>query len=568
MFKAGLFSAFCAVCLAESYERLSQNSGDEAVKLITQVSQQLSNISHGIHLESIAADSSEPLKRTRSAVMVNLSVTWFASIIISIGCAAFVTLIQQWARRYLAFTQRRGTPYERALLRRFLLYSLRRFHVPVDRVYQSLGAFMHLSLLFYCVGLATFIFHIDWKLVSESLAIGYISCSFLIYAITMVSPFIFLDCPYGTPFTALTWRLYHLFMLGFFSTILGITDLPHTLSTIGSLTYQHVSGSRSPSQWRKMLEERVNWHRRRLSVGRKRRVELYATRFPRVADATAHKCTLPDPAKNNSDKEVEDFALWVLEFFDTYARSGAEETILPLMSEQSPTDHTFGFRLHRLLKICILGTSALTEDSEQRRRRLRECLECLWCWARAYNQSSASLPSYFPLPNPDMIRRLQAEQDPTAAIIARCFGALVANKLAADINSRRSSDVRVHDTKLESLSAILGSPRTDVETFLRQPGAIGLANIASLTSSVMKTLFTKEVPSEVLSIFRTTVDILLADSDDSLTSLDAKLPENLVSFFHKTYANAQRPQAPDWLRHQLWPISEMLFMVPCLVDAT
>jgi hypothetical protein len=335
-------------------------------------------------------------------------------------------------------------------------------------------------------------------------------------------------------------------MFGLFSIILGIVTLPHALLTLGHRSYRPVNGSRG---W---IKDRVDKHKREFLNGLRRTIKL------RALDATSPEWVPTDIVEHGPEKEVEDFAAWVLDFFDTYARSGAEETILSLTSDQPSSNHIFGLRLYRLLKICILGTSSLTE--EQRRRRLRICLECLWCWVRAYTQNSASLPSYFPLPSSDMIRRAQAEQDPTAAIIARCLCALVAKKLVADINSRQFSDVRVRDTKLESLSAIFGRTRTEVETFLRQPGAFALANIASLTSSVMKTLFTEEVPPmEVLGIFRATVDILSAVA--SLTSLNAGLPPNVVSSFHNAYANAQRPQVPDWLRRHLWPISEKLFVV-------
>jgi len=103
----------------------------------------------------------------------------------------------------------------------------------------------------------------------------------------------------------------------------------------------------------------------------------------------------------------------------------------------------------------------------------------------------------------------------------------------------------------------------EVETFLSQPGAIGLANIVSLTSS---TLVTEKLPSEVLDLFRTTVDILLAE--DFLTSLDAGLPQNLVDRFDETYSNARQLQAPDWLpvMDQLGRISVKL-SVPVVSDA-
>ena len=150
IFKAGLFSAVGAVSLVESYKWLSPDSGDESVQLlnvtvqlITQVSQQLVNISLGIPVESIVAERSEPFQGTFSALMVN--VIWFVSIVICIGCAVFATLIQQWARRYLELTQGCGTPYERASMRKFLSKGLETFQA--DRVRLLLGMLMHISPL-------------------------------------------------------------------------------------------------------------------------------------------------------------------------------------------------------------------------------------------------------------------------------------------------------------------------------------------------------------------------------------------------------------------------------------
>jgi hypothetical protein len=266
-----------------------------------------------------------------------------------------------------------------------------------------------------------------------------------------------------------------------------------------------------------------------------------------------------EPSSDKAQKEAEDFVVWMLEIFNTYILLGAEETNLPLMSDQSPTNHISGIRLDRLLRICTIGAFDLTGDSKLRRRRLRECLECLWCSAKAYSQKSAeSLPPFVPIPNTDVIHRLQAERDPIAAIMARCFCALVAKELATDINSRYSSD----DTKLESLSAILGKTRTEVEAFLLQPGAVGLTNVISLTSGVIKAFSLSEVPPNVMSIFRTTVNILLAE--DCLILPDVELPQDLVSPFYQTYSNAQLSRAPDWLGHQLWSISRRLHVVSAM----
>src|SRR6266702_2735186 len=557
MFKAGLFSAVVTVSLVESYKWLSPDPGDETVKLLTQISRQLVNISNGIPLESIAPESSQPFKPTSSALMVNI--TWFGSIVLCLACSVFATLIQQRARRYLALTQGRGAPYERARLRTFMFNGLGRF--KADQISQILSMALHLSILLYCVGLLGYIFSINTSI--GFAALGYLLMFYFIYAILTVLPFFFFDCPYGTPFSALTWRLSQVFLLGYFATIRGIEDLFHEpLSTLWNRTYRHVGGSRGPAQWRETLKKRVNTHRQWFLDGLRRTIELRAAEGPQAVDANALEWTLTALVENNSDKEIENFAAWVPECFGTYSRSGAEEATLSLMSDQPPTNPVFGFRLRHLLKTCIPGTSDLTEEErKERKRRLRVSLKCLWYWVWAYNQNSVSLPSYFPLPSPDMTCRLQAERDPTARTIGRCFGALVAKKLAADVNSHHSSDVRVRDATLASLSAILGRTSMEVESFLSQPGAIGLVNIVSLTSS---TLVTEKVPSEVLDLFRTTVDILLAE--DFLTSLDAGLPQNLVDHFDETYSNARQLQAPDWLMDQLGRISEKL-SVPVVSDA-
>ncbi|KAI9467391.1 hypothetical protein BJY52DRAFT_1413491 [Lactarius psammicola] len=503
---AGLFSAVVSVSLVESYKWLSPDPGNETVKLLTQISQQLVNISNGIPLESIAAEISQPFKPTSSALMVNI--TWFGSIVLCLACSVLATSIQQRARRYLALTQGRGTPSERARLRTSMFNGLKRFQV--ERTHQSLAMSMHLSILLYCMGLFIYIFPINTTI--ASFALGYLSIFYLIYAILTVLPTFFFDCPYGTPFSALMWRISHAFLLGFFATIRRIEGLFHEpLSKLWHWT-QDDSGPHGPAKWKEMLEERVNTYRQRFLDGQQRSVELHATEVPQAVDANTLEWTLTALVENSSDKEIEGFAAWVPEFFDTGARSPAPEAIRPLMSDHPPTNPIFGFRLLHLLEACIIGTSDLTEEERK--------------------------------------RRLQTEEDPTAGMIGRCFSALVAKKLAADVNSRHSSDDRVCKAKLASLSAILG---TEAVTSLNQPGAIGLANIVSLTSRDMNTLVTEKVPSEVLDIFRTTVDILLAE--DFLTLPAAELPPNLVASFHETYSNARRLQAPDWLVEQLRQIS-------------
>ncbi|KAH9016664.1 hypothetical protein EDB83DRAFT_2528784 [Lactarius deliciosus] len=549
---AGLFSAVVTVSIVESYKWLSPDSGDETVRLLAQISRQLVNISNGtpIPLESIEAGINQPFQPTTAAILVN--VTWLLSIAGCISCSVGAALIQQWARRYLVLVQ--GP--ERAHLRTFMFNGLRKFQV--ERFIQFVAISLHSSILLYAVGMFKFFYSFNSRIGYTSLAI----CLLLgvIYGTLTAFPLIFFDAPYSTPWSAVWWRSAHAIFFCFFSTIRYIGDLFHDFpSTLWNRSYRHVRGSRSRvSQWRETLEKRINKHKQWFYDGLQRSIEHYATEAPQPVDVKALEETFTTLVENDSDKEVESIAAWIPEFFDTCAltctRSGAEGGVVPLTSDQPPINLTLGYRLHQLLKTCIPGTSILAE--EERRRRLRVCLKCLWCWLKAYDQYSMPLPFYFPLPDPDMTRHLQAEQDPTANMMGRCFGALVGKGLAADLNLRHHTGVDVRDAKMASLSTILGSTSTEVETFISQPGAIGLANIVSLMSVNMDALITEKAPSEALDLFERTLDSLL--SKDFLTSLDERLPPNLIARFEETYSNARRLQILDWLTNRLLPIMDKL----------
>ncbi|KAI9428401.1 hypothetical protein H4582DRAFT_1769883, partial [Lactarius indigo] len=68
----GLFSATVAAFIIESYQNLSPKSGDTTNALLTQISQQLVNISNGTPLMSVTAQIGHPFKPTASAVRVNV----------------------------------------------------------------------------------------------------------------------------------------------------------------------------------------------------------------------------------------------------------------------------------------------------------------------------------------------------------------------------------------------------------------------------------------------------------------------------------------------------------------
>ena len=248
MFKAGLFSAACAVSLVESYKWLSTDLGDETVELLAQ----LVNVTQKIPL---TPGSGEPFKRTFDTVTVN--VLWFSSVTICIVCGVLATLLQQWARRYLALAQGRGTPEERARVREFLYKGLRRFQF--SRVCQLLSMGLHLSIGLYGHGVVIFIFHIDPDLVA--LALLAFSPIPPIYTALTFLPIFFWNSPYSTPFSAPAWRIWHFCWAVFFWIISGIANLFSCIL---------------PNAWVISLQNRADRHRQRCVDGLKRSVAQYA----------------------------------------------------------------------------------------------------------------------------------------------------------------------------------------------------------------------------------------------------------------------------------------------------
>ncbi|KAH9023671.1 hypothetical protein EDB85DRAFT_306920 [Lactarius pseudohatsudake] len=357
---------------------------------------------------------------------------------------------------------------------------------------------MHLSILFYCIGFVTFVFGLSKGI--GSLTLGYLvfGVNFILviaYVIVTLLPLRFLDCPYSTPYSAFWWCFFHLSSYWFLSAV-----RPMALVFCGPTT----------TKW---LEQQTNRHKQRFWDGLYRTVELHGIEAQQRVDANALEWTLKTPVKNKTENP----AALIPEFFDAYALSESH------VSHRRPASNPV-FSPLLDLKAYIQGILAAREH----KGRLRVSLKCLWCWVRVYNRNSD-------------------DQDPTSGTIGRCFGALVAKNLATDINAGHDPDA--NDRKAKLLSAILGP---SVEAFLGQPGAVSLASIIFLIPREGA----KQVPSDVLDIFRTTIRIL---AEDILTPPKPQPHwQDLVDLFNNAYSKAQTFPALDPLTDQLRPIKEKL----------
>ncbi|KAF8269064.1 hypothetical protein EI94DRAFT_1447778, partial [Lactarius quietus] len=152
----GLFSATVASFIIESYQNLSPNSSDTTNALLAQISHQMVNISNGIPLTSIAAQSSQSFTPSASAIRVN--VLWFLSLILSLTCALSATLMQQWARRYRELTQRHVAFHKRGRMRAYIFKGIHRFGMA--RAVATMPTLLHASVFLFFAGLVDFLFPI------------------------------------------------------------------------------------------------------------------------------------------------------------------------------------------------------------------------------------------------------------------------------------------------------------------------------------------------------------------------------------------------------------------------
>ena len=423
----------------------------------------------------------------------------------------------------------------------------------MSRTVKAMPIFLHSSIFLFFVGLIDFLFPINHTV--AVCILGFVSVFSFAYATLTLLPNLYLNCPYSTPISEVSWRLSQRLLLLFLR-------LVYASESIWCLFRPQESGLLGP--WRKAVKAQIKKRREWLGLGLQRSIILNATKAPSTTDGDALSWTL---TVLDDDKEFEEFVERVPGFFKSASVKDAPSIMLSLMNDQpsqpsqpAQFDPILGSRLNDLLKTCVPGISPLRE--EMRKNRLRVCMRTLWYFARQYNmpEITTPLPSYVRaiFAGPERIRQIHSEEDIAARLIGRSFSSLIVKKLARDIGSHTARGHHASSAELSCLTGILGKTTVEVADLLRQPGAIGLANFVSLTSSEMDTIVNERVPSEVLHIFQMTLDILLADL---LATSNANLPQDLVAIFHKTYSDAEQLQVPDWLMDRLRQVLGVLSMV-------
>ncbi|KAJ7612866.1 hypothetical protein DFH06DRAFT_1015086 [Mycena polygramma] len=196
---AGLFSASLTAFLIESYKTLNSDSGDTTVKLLAQISQQLAASAHGSVLDLPAMSTDF----TPSPAALVCNALWFISLGLSLSCALFATLLEQWARDFIHRTEIRTAPLIRARTFSFLYFGLKRFnlHMLVDII----PLLLHLALFFFFAGLVAFLIPVNTGM--AILTAGILLVLTAVYSVFTLFPLIYLESPYRTPLSGTFWRL-------------------------------------------------------------------------------------------------------------------------------------------------------------------------------------------------------------------------------------------------------------------------------------------------------------------------------------------------------------------------
>ncbi|KAJ7797657.1 hypothetical protein B0H14DRAFT_2466772, partial [Mycena olivaceomarginata] len=201
---AGLFSASLTAFIIESYKTLSPDQGAMTITLLAQISHQLDTSSSNTSMAT-----TDPSFTTPSAATLACNILWFFSLGLSLSCALFATLVQQWARDFVQRTEMRPSPVTRARIFSYLYFGMQRF--GMHTIVGFIPLLLHLSLLLFFAGLVAFLRPINQVMVIvAALMLGLISA---IYIWLTILPIISSDAPYRTPLSNVVWQVYQRFLV-------------------------------------------------------------------------------------------------------------------------------------------------------------------------------------------------------------------------------------------------------------------------------------------------------------------------------------------------------------------
>ncbi|KAI0041610.1 hypothetical protein FA95DRAFT_1526309, partial [Auriscalpium vulgare] len=280
---SGLFSATVSAFIIESYKKLSADSGDATVALLTQLVNQGATTPNGTHANPVPV-----FKPSASAIRVNAM--WFLSLLLTLTCALIAILVQQWARNYVQVSQKQKTPHKRARIRAFLFMGVETFHM--SGAVETLPTILHASVFLFFVGLVDFMLSIN-KTVAY-IMIGSIIMSMVVYLLSTLSPLVFPNSPYHTPLSGAVWFVVHAIGVGVLWSTRKVIILVAPLLTAAHSSWRIQLPPWEPCgpyKWELSVSDALGKCRKRLGMGTGLHMEEESSKASWSLDSYAIKWT-------------------------------------------------------------------------------------------------------------------------------------------------------------------------------------------------------------------------------------------------------------------------------------
>ncbi|EIM80214.1 uncharacterized protein STEHIDRAFT_68586, partial [Stereum hirsutum FP-91666 SS1] len=152
---AGIFSAVVTTFVAQTSQSLQADYTQTTASLLTELVALQRAAAQGLSPDSVPAsplNATTPFSSAQSDRIINGF--WFASLALSLSTALICILVKQWSQNYTSTIS--GTPKERAFLRQMRFAGVNKW--CVRDIVGVLPLLLHVSLLLFFIGLATFLF--------------------------------------------------------------------------------------------------------------------------------------------------------------------------------------------------------------------------------------------------------------------------------------------------------------------------------------------------------------------------------------------------------------------------
>ena len=178
---------------------LLPDSGSATVALLTQlVAQSQSNSSTSATSSAVPVTGTQDFTSfTPSNMAIRINILMFISLFLGLTCALMSTLIQQWAREYLQYSQLSAPPQKRGRVRAYLFQGLTKFQMR--RMVESIPVFLHISVFLFFFAFSEFL-----RTVNDTVGLAARCCFFVLlvaYLTLSILPLVVSSSPYQTALT-------------------------------------------------------------------------------------------------------------------------------------------------------------------------------------------------------------------------------------------------------------------------------------------------------------------------------------------------------------------------------